>query len=41
LAQVMVDLVVDGTGAVPSQILENRDIRSLHRPQIEREKGRT
>jgi uncharacterized protein YbjT (DUF2867 family) len=44
LGQVMVDLVVNRTGAAPSQILENRDIRSLahslRRPQAEREKGR-
>jgi hypothetical protein len=41
---VMVDLVVDRTGAAPSQTFENRDIRSvtrsLHRPYIEQEKGR-
>jgi uncharacterized protein YbjT (DUF2867 family) len=44
LAQVMVDLVLDSTGAAPSQIFENRDIRSvthsLRRPHAEREKGR-
>jgi uncharacterized protein YbjT (DUF2867 family) len=44
LAQVMVDLVVNRTGVAPSQIFENRDIRSmghsLRRPQAGREKGR-
>jgi uncharacterized protein YbjT (DUF2867 family) len=44
LAHVMVDLVVGRSGAAPSQIFENRDIRSLdhslRRPQVEREKGR-
>jgi uncharacterized protein YbjT (DUF2867 family) len=44
LAHVMVDLVVGRSGAAPSQIFENRDIRSLdhslRRPQVKREKGR-
>ena len=44
LAQVMVDLVVNRTGVAPSQIFENRDIRSmtpsLRRPQAGGEKGR-
>ena len=44
LAQVMVDLVVDRIGVAPSQIFENRDIRSmtrsLRRPHVGREKGR-
>jgi uncharacterized protein YbjT (DUF2867 family) len=44
LAQVMVNLVATRTGAAPSQIFENRDIRSLahslRRPHAEREKGR-
>ena len=44
LAQAMVDLVVNRTGAAPKQVLENHDIRfmthSLRRPEIEREKGR-
>jgi uncharacterized protein YbjT (DUF2867 family) len=44
LAHVMVDLAVGRSGAAPSQILENHDIRSvihsLRRPQTEREKGR-
>jgi uncharacterized protein YbjT (DUF2867 family) len=44
LAHVMVNLVVTRTGVVPSQIFENRDIRSLdhslRRAQVEREKGR-
>jgi len=44
LAHVMVDLIVTRTGVAPSQIFENRDIRSLdhslRRPQIERKKGR-
>jgi uncharacterized protein YbjT (DUF2867 family) len=44
LAHVMVNLVVTRTGVAPSQIFENRDIRSLdhslRRAQVEREKGR-
>jgi hypothetical protein len=44
LAHVMVDLIVTRTGVAPSQIFENRDIRSLdhslRRLQVEREKGR-
>jgi uncharacterized protein YbjT (DUF2867 family) len=44
LAQVMVDLVVNRIGVAPSQIFENRDIRSmthsLRRPHAGREKGR-
>ena len=44
LAHVMVNLVVTSTGVAPSQIFENRDIRSLdhslRRAQVEREKGR-
>jgi len=44
LARAMVDVVTAGTGAAPSQVLENRDIRSmvnsLHRPQAEQERGR-
>src|SRR5580658_2504805 len=44
LAHVMVDLAVTRTGVAPSQIFENRDIRSmthsLRRPEIELEKGR-
>ena len=43
LAQVMVDLVVNRTGVAPSQIFENRDIRSmthsLRMRQAGREKG--
>jgi uncharacterized protein YbjT (DUF2867 family) len=43
LARVMVNLVVARTGVAPSQIFENRDIRSLDHslrgPQVEREKG--
>jgi uncharacterized protein YbjT (DUF2867 family) len=44
LAHVMVNLVVTRTGVAPSQIFENRDIRSLdhslRRAQVEPEKGR-
>jgi uncharacterized protein YbjT (DUF2867 family) len=44
LAQVMVDLVVKKTGVAPSQIFENRDIRSmapsLQSSQAGGEKGR-
>ena len=44
LAHVMVDLAVTRTGVAPSQIFENRDIRSmthsLRRPEIALEKGR-
>jgi uncharacterized protein YbjT (DUF2867 family) len=44
LARVMVDLIVTRTGVAPSQIFENRDIRSLDHSlrwrQVEREKGR-
>jgi uncharacterized protein YbjT (DUF2867 family) len=44
LGQVMVNLVVTETGVAPSQVFENRDIRSLARslwrPHAEREKGR-
>jgi uncharacterized protein YbjT (DUF2867 family) len=44
LARAMVDLVTAGTGAAPSQVLENRDIRSmvrsLHRLHPEQERGR-
>jgi uncharacterized protein YbjT (DUF2867 family) len=44
LAHVMVDMAVTRTGIAPSQIFENRDIRSmthsLRRPEIELEKGR-
>jgi uncharacterized protein YbjT (DUF2867 family) len=44
LAQVMVDLVVNRIGVTPSQVFENRDIRSmthsLRRPHVGREKGR-
>jgi uncharacterized protein YbjT (DUF2867 family) len=43
LARAMVDLVATGTAAAPSQVFENRDIRSLvrplHRPQDEQAKG--
>jgi uncharacterized protein YbjT (DUF2867 family) len=43
VARAMVDVVATGTGAAPSQVSENRDIRSvvrsLHRPQDEEEKG--
>ena len=44
LAQVMVDLVVNRIGVAPSQVFENRDIRSIthsvRRPHAGREKGR-
>jgi uncharacterized protein YbjT (DUF2867 family) len=44
LARVMVDLAVSRTGVAPSQVFENRDIRSmadsLRRPELDREKGR-
>jgi uncharacterized protein YbjT (DUF2867 family) len=44
LARAMVDVVANGTGGAPSQVFENRDIRSLvrslHRSQDEEEKGR-
>jgi uncharacterized protein YbjT (DUF2867 family) len=43
LARAMVDVVTAGTGAVPSQVLENRDIRfmvrSFHRLHVEQERG--
>jgi uncharacterized protein YbjT (DUF2867 family) len=45
LARAMVDVVATGTGVAPSQVFENRDIRSLvrslHQPQDEEEKGLT
>jgi uncharacterized protein YbjT (DUF2867 family) len=44
LGQIMVNLVVTGTEIAPSQVFENRDIRSLarsfRRPHAEPEKGR-
>jgi uncharacterized protein YbjT (DUF2867 family) len=44
LAQAMVDVVTAGTGAAPSQVFENRDIRSMvrsfHRLHVEQERGR-
>jgi uncharacterized protein YbjT (DUF2867 family) len=44
LARAMVDVVSAGTGAPPSQVFENRDIRSmvrsLHRLHAEQERGR-
>jgi uncharacterized protein YbjT (DUF2867 family) len=44
LARAMVDIVAAGTGSAPSQVFENRDIRSMvrsfHRLHAEQERGR-
>jgi uncharacterized protein YbjT (DUF2867 family) len=44
LARAMVDVVTVGTGAAPSQVFENRDIRSVvrsfHRLHAEQQRGR-
>ena len=44
LARAMVDVVTAGTGAAPSQVFENRDIRSMvrsfHQLHVEQQRGR-